>query len=57
MVTCFLCFVDRAALYNIVNKANLVHNFSYYVYFMYMIMSRVNNAGRSRGMKIDNIAI
>jgi len=23
-----LCFVDRASLYNLVNKANLVHNFS-----------------------------
>jgi len=22
----FLCFVDRASLYNLVNKANLVHN-------------------------------
>jgi len=22
----FLCFVDRAFLYNLVNKANLVHN-------------------------------
>jgi hypothetical protein len=29
-----LCFVDRAALYNFVNRANLVHNFSYYVYFV-----------------------
>ena len=27
-----LCFVDRASLYNLVNKANLVHNFSWYVY-------------------------
>jgi len=24
----FLCFVDHASLYNLVNKANLVHNFS-----------------------------
>ena len=23
-----LCFVDRVSLYNLVNKANLVHNFS-----------------------------
>jgi hypothetical protein len=23
-----LCFVDHASLYNLVNKANLVHNFS-----------------------------
>jgi len=25
---CILCFVDRASLYNLVNKANLLHNFS-----------------------------
>jgi len=24
-----LCFVDRASLYNLVNKTNLVHNFSF----------------------------
>jgi len=24
----FLCFVDLASLYNLANKANLVHNFS-----------------------------
>jgi len=30
---CILCFADRASLYNLVNKANLVHNFSQYVYF------------------------
>ena len=24
---CILCFVDRASLYNLVNKADLVHNF------------------------------
>ena len=24
----FLCFVDRAFLYNLVNKTNLVHTFS-----------------------------
>jgi len=31
---CFicLCFVDRASLYNLLNKANLVHSFSQYVY-------------------------
>jgi hypothetical protein len=23
-----LCFIDHASLYNLVNKANLVHNFS-----------------------------
>ena len=28
----FLCFVDRASLYNLVNKANLMHNFSLYIY-------------------------
>ena len=27
-VQVILCFVDRASLYNLVNKANLVHNFS-----------------------------
>ena len=34
-----LCFVDRASLYNLVNKANLVHNFSYYVYFLSLHVS------------------
>jgi hypothetical protein len=24
----FLCFVERVSLYNLVNKVNLVHNFS-----------------------------
>jgi hypothetical protein len=28
-----VCFVDRVSLYNLVNKANLVHNFSSYVHF------------------------
>ena len=28
-----VCFIDRASLYNVVNKANLPHNYSYYVYF------------------------
>ena len=28
----FFCFVDRASLYNLVNRTNLVHNFSYYIY-------------------------
>jgi len=28
-----LCFVDRASLYELVNKTNLVHSFSWYVYF------------------------
>ena len=27
----FLCFIDRVSLYNLVNKTNLVQNFSYYV--------------------------
>ena len=27
-----LCFVDGASLYDLLNKANLVHNFSYYVH-------------------------
>jgi hypothetical protein len=32
----FLCFVDCASLYNIVNKANLVHNFSsMFISFLY----------------------
>ena len=31
------CFVDRASLYNLVNKANLVHSFfSMFIYFLYM---------------------
>jgi len=25
-LSCFLCFVDRASLYNLVNETNLVHN-------------------------------
>ena len=28
LMASFLCFVDRASLYNLVNKTNLVHNFS-----------------------------
>ena len=28
-----LCFVDRASLYNRLNKANFVHNFSYYIIY------------------------
>ena len=31
-----LCFVSRAFLHNLVNKAYLVHNFCYYVSFLYM---------------------
>ena len=34
-----LCFVDRASLYNLVNKANSVHNFSQYVYFFSLRVS------------------
>jgi len=34
-----LCFVDRAFLYNLVNKAHLVHNFSLYVYFLSLHVS------------------
>jgi len=33
----FLCFVDRASLYDLVNKANLVHIFfSMFISFLYM---------------------
>ena len=35
----FLCFVDLASPYNLVNKANLVHNFSYCVYFFSLNVS------------------
>jgi hypothetical protein len=35
----FLCFVAPAYLYNLVNKAILVHNFSYYVYFFSLHVS------------------
>ena len=34
-----LCFVDRASLYNPVNEAKLVHNFSQYVYFFSLHVS------------------
>jgi hypothetical protein len=27
-ISFFLCFIDRVSLYNLVNKANLVHDFS-----------------------------
>jgi hypothetical protein len=30
-----LCFVDRASLYNLVNKTNMVHNFSLHVLFLF----------------------
>jgi len=29
-----LCFVERASPYELVNKTNLVHIFSWYVYFL-----------------------
>jgi hypothetical protein len=32
----FLCFVDCASLYNLVNKANLVHNFLVYLFLVYL---------------------
>jgi hypothetical protein len=35
----FLCFVDRASLCNLANKANLVLSFSYYVYFFSLHVS------------------
>jgi hypothetical protein len=34
-----LCFVDRPSLYNLVNKAKLVHNFSRYVSFFSLHVS------------------
>jgi hypothetical protein len=34
-----VCFVDRTSLYNLVNKSNLKHNFSYYVYFFSLRVS------------------
>ena len=36
---CMLCSVDRASFYNLVNKANLVHNFFWYVYFFSLHVS------------------
>ena len=68
----FLCFVDRASLYNLVNKANLVYNLFLVALVVatkeiglevnadktkYMIMSRDQNAGRSHSMKIGNSCI
>jgi hypothetical protein len=35
----YLGSVDRASLYNLVNNANLVHNFSQYVYFFSLHVS------------------
>ena len=32
-------FCRPASLYNLVNKANLVHNFSYYIYFFSLHIS------------------
>jgi hypothetical protein len=34
-----LCFVDCASLYNLANKANFVHYFSSYVYFISLHVS------------------
>ena len=34
-----LCFVDRPSLYNLVHKANLMHNFLYYVFFFSLHVS------------------
>jgi len=32
-----LCFVDRASLYNLINKANMVHNFrNMFISFLYL---------------------
>ena len=36
-----LCFVDRASLYNLVNEANLVHNF-FLSMFINLYMFRAN---------------
>jgi hypothetical protein len=38
-ITVILCSVDRASLYNVVNKAKLVHNFSCYFYFFFLHIS------------------
>ena len=35
----FLCFVDRASLYNLANKTNLVQNFTWYIYFFSLHVS------------------
>ena len=35
-----VCFVDRASLYNLVNKANLVHNFFLVCLFFFLYMFR-----------------
>jgi len=35
----FVCFVDRAALCNLVNKTNLVHSFCYYAYLFSLHVS------------------
>jgi len=40
IITKFLCFVDHASLYNLVNKANLVHNlFLAYLFLVYLSSS------------------
>jgi len=39
LITRILCFVDPASLYNLVNKANLVHNFFLVCLFQYIYQS------------------
>ena len=34
-----LCFVERASLYNLVNKFNLVNSFPQYIYFFSLYVS------------------
>jgi hypothetical protein len=38
----FLCFVYRTSLYNLVNKANLVHNFHLSMFISFLYMFRAN---------------
>jgi len=38
-MTLFLCFVDRTSLYNVVNKANLVHNLFLVYLLIYMFQA------------------
>jgi len=47
-----ICFVDRASLYNLVNKANFVHSFSYYVYFFSLHVSGYYVTTTSRNNRI-----
>ena len=39
IVVTFLYFIDRASLYNLANKANLMHNSSQYIYFSFLHIS------------------